>query len=56
MAGLADLRAYSSASQSPAAVSVGGGLPTFHDKPELFGGPFREDGNVRDDAGRIRHQ
>ena len=53
---LASLTAPKRPSAHPLDPHLGGRLPTFHDEPELFGGPFREGKDVGDGAHGIRHQ
>ena len=60
MAGLAEVKAYRHPnhprwpSAYPLYPHFGSRLPTFHDEPELFGGPLRKGKDVGDSADGVR--
>ena len=59
---MAEVRAYRQLnapwrpSAHPLDPDLGSRLPTFHDEPEPFGGPFREGKDVRDGGDGVRHE
>ena len=62
MAVLAEIRRIASTttprwpSAYPLDPHLGSRLPTFHDKPKLFGGPLSEGKDVRDGAHGVWHE